>query len=194
MTNVSVKTSTLVKMSLFSAIAVVLMYFDFPILPAFPWLTTDFSELPILIGTFAFGPLAGVVMELVKNIAITLIKGTATAGIGQLANFIMGCALVVPAGILYSKNRTKKNAIIGMAIGAVTMAVVGAIANYFLLIPLFMPGQKPAWIMNYVLTGVVPFNLIKAVMVSVITFIVYKRVSIAMHIETKNNMKSVNQN
>lgn len=92
------KTNKLIKISLLSAIALILMYFDFPVIPIFPWLKIDLSDIPALLGTFGFGPLAGVIIELMKNLLYFFIKGSSVAGI--MANFIVGSALVLPAGLI----------------------------------------------------------------------------------------------
>ena len=99
-----------IKISLLSAIAVMLMYFDFPIpfLP-FPWLKIDLSDIPALMGGFAFGPIAGVLIELLKNLLILIVKGTGTYFVGEMANFIIGASLVFPAAWIYHKNKSKKH-------------------------------------------------------------------------------------
>ncbi|WP_139905662.1 ECF transporter S component [Clostridium thermarum] len=183
MSNVSTKTSYLVKLSLLAAISVVLMYLEFPLLPAFPWLKIDGSDLPALIGSFAFGPITGVAIEALKNVLIILIKGTETAGIGQLANFIIGATFVGTAGMIYKYKKTRTNAIISMAVATVVMSIIGIFANIFILIPLYMPGMSSADLMNYVTKGIVPFNLIKGLGVSIITLLVYKRISVIINRE-----------
>lgn len=183
MSNVSTKTNYLVKISLLSAICVVLMYLEFPLLPAFPWLKIDGSDLPALIGAFAFGPLTGVVIEALKNVLIILVKGTETAGIGNLANFIIGGTFVGTAGMIYKYRKTMKTAIISMAVAIVVMSLVGILANVFILIPMYMPGMSNSDLMNYVIKGLVPFNLIKGFGVSVITLVIYKRVSVIINKE-----------
>src|SRR5574344_812846 len=109
---------TMVQIAMLSAVATVLMLVEFPlpfIAPSFYEL--DFSEVPVLIGAFAMGPLAGAIIELIKILLNFVLNGTMTAGVGELANFLMGCAFVVPAGIIYKKSKTKKNAVIGMVTG-----------------------------------------------------------------------------
>ena len=111
-----------VLMGMFGALAAVLMVFELPlpfIAPSFYGL--DLSEIPVLVGTFSMGPLAGVVIELVKVLVKLLIKPTSTGFVGELANFCFGCSMILPAGWIYKVNRTKKGAIIGMAVGTVSM-------------------------------------------------------------------------
>jgi Predicted membrane protein len=173
-------TNKMVKISLLSAIAVILMYFDFPILPAFPYLKIDLSDVPALLGGFGFGPLAGVLIELVKNIVILLIKGTSTGFVGEFANFIIGVSLILPASFIYGRSKSKRNAIIGMVIGAISIEVVGILANVYILLPLYNMPLSGAELIKYVTTGLLPFNGIKAVMVSVLTYVLYKRVSVSV--------------
>lgn len=184
----------LVLIAMFSALAVVLHIFDF----AIPFIAPDFykidlSEIPVLIGSFIMGPVAGVIIEAVKIILKLLIKGTSTAYVGDLANFIIGCCLVVPASLIYKFNKSKKGAFIGMAVGTIAMAAAGAIINYAILIPFYVkafgmpldaiigagakinPLVSSKW--SFVLVCVVPFNIVKAVIDSLITAIVYKRIS-----------------
>lgn len=184
----------LVQIAMLSAVAAVLMLIEFPlpfIAPSFYEL--DFSEVPVLIGAFAMGPLAGAVIELIKVLLNFVLNGTVTAGVGELANFLIGCAFVVPAGILYRKNKSRKNAIIGMVLGIVCMAAAGCILNGAVLLPAYgkafgMPIETfvemgaaivPAIhnIFTFCLFCVVPFNLIKGVLVSAVTLLLYKRIS-----------------
>ena len=173
-------TNKMVKISLLSAIAVILMYFDFPILPAFPYLKIDLSDVPALLGGFGFGPLAGVLIELVKNIVILLIKGTSTGFVGEFANFIIGVSLILPASFIYSRSKSKKSAIIGMVIGTISIEVIGILANVYILLPLYNMPLSGAELLKYVTTGLLPFNGIKAIMVSVLTYVLYKRVSVSI--------------
>ncbi|MDR3596553.1 ECF transporter S component [Clostridium sp.] len=174
------KTSKLIKISLLSAIAIILMYFEFPIIPAFSWLKIDLSDVPALIGAFGFGPIAGVLIELVKNLLIPLIKGSQTGLVGEFANFLVGAALVLPAGFIYNRNRSKRNAILGMVLGTVSIEIVGILANVYILLPAYGMKMDSAALMQYVTLGLLPFNGIKAVLVSVLTYILYKRVSVSV--------------
>jgi riboflavin transporter FmnP len=183
----------MVKISFLTAIAAIFMYYDFPILPAFNWLKIDFSDIPALIGAFAYGPIAGIVIEGLKINIRFLMKGSETGGIGELANFIIGVSFVVPAGLIYTKNKTRKNAIISMVIATVAMSVVGALANIYLLIPLyvnFLPALKESsYVIKYITYGVVPFNLIKGILVSGITLLIYKKISVIILRESALNNK-----
>jgi ECF transporter S component (folate family) len=172
-------TSKMVKISLLSALALILMYLDFPITP-FSWLRIDLSDVPALIGAFGFGPLAGVLIELIKNIVIVLIKGTQTGFVGETANFLVGVSLILPAALVYHKKKNKKNAIVGMVLGAVCMEVVGIVANIYFLLPAYGMQMSPAESIKYITVGLLPFNGIKALMVSVLTYVLYKRISVSV--------------
>lgn len=189
------RTRNLVQIAMCGALAAVLMYFEFP-LPfiAPPFYEIDLSEVPVLVGTFSMGPLAGAAIELIKVLLKLLIKGTSTAYVGDFANFLIGCCFVLPAGIIYKMHKTKKQAIIAMTSGTLIMAIAGAILNAFLLLPFYsqlygMPmealiemGTKVNSHINNVFTfvaiAVVPFNLIKGFIVSLITALIYKRVRV----------------
>lgn len=183
----------MVKIALLSVISFVIMFIEFP-LPLFPpFLKIDISDIGALVGTFAFGPVAGIAIELLKNI-LHLMR-TTTGGVGELANFLIGAALVGPAGYIYSKNKSIKTAIIGLAAGTIVMGVVGAFANYYILIPFyqnFMPldqiiamAQAANGLIvdlkSYILYAVIPFNLIKGISVSILTLLIYKRISPMLH-------------
>ncbi|WP_040210659.1 ECF transporter S component [Clostridium polynesiense] len=172
--NVTRATNYLVKAAMLSAIAVIFMYFDFPVLPTVPFLKIDFSDVPALIGGFALGPLAGVIIEAFKIFLIFLIKGSGTGGVGEFANFIIGVSFIFPASFIYQRRRNIKSALIGMIISTLSMSLAGVIANYYVLIPLYLKSAPSYEMMMY---GIVPFNLIKGVMVSASTLAIYKKVS-----------------
>lgn len=180
---------------MFSAIAMILHLFDFPLLFAPPFYKLDFSELPILIGTFAFGPVSGVMMEFLKILLKLCIKGTSTAFVGDLANFVIGCSFIVPASAIYAFMKTKKGAIVSCIAGTLTMTVFGTAFNATYLLPAFsilfgMPmdtilemGAKinplvsKGSIISFVAACVAPMNLIKGAFSSIITLLVYKPLS-----------------
>ena len=180
-----------IKISLLSAIAVMLMYFVFPIpfLP-FPWLKIDLSDIPALMGGFAFGPIAGVLIELLKNLLILIVKGTGTYFVGEMANFIIGASLVFPAAWIYHKNKSKKTAFLGMLVGSLVMQVVGIIANVYFLLPAYGMPMTPAESINYVTVGLIPFNGVKSIMVCGITYVVYKKVA-SVIFDVDSNFDSV---
>lgn len=188
------KINKLVIMAMFSAVAAVLMYVEFPITfiaPAF--YEMDLSEVPVMIGSFMLGPCAGVIMEAVKVLLKLVLKGTSTAFVGDFANFILGCALVVPASVVYHTKKTKKRAIIGLVTGGIVLIVSGVFFNALYLLPKYsqlygMPVEtfinmgaaiNPAIsnIYTFVILAVAPFNLIKATVAGVITMLLYKYLS-----------------
>jgi len=180
-----------------SAIATVLMLFEIPVWFTPGFYKIDLSDIPILIGSFAIGPLAGVIMELIKNLLNLLLNGTTTGGIGEFANFLFGCSLVVPSAIIYKLGKTRKHAIIGLSVGTICFIIVGCLMNAFVLLPVYakvfhMPmaaliamGSAVNPTINnlttFILFAVAPFNLFKGVIVSVITLLVYKKVSPILH-------------
>lgn len=172
-------TNKLIKISLLSAIAIILMYFDFPLIPSFPWLKIDLSDVPALIGAFGFGPLAGVLIELIKNLLIPLVKGSQTGFVGEMANFLIGISLILPASFIYYRNKNKKNAILGMFTGGIFMEIMGILANIYILLPAYGMKMPTEMLQNYV-WALLAFNGIKAIMVSTLTYLLYKRVSVSI--------------
>lgn len=197
----------------FSAIAAVLMLFEFPVPFAPPFYKVDFSELPALIGTFAYGPVAGVMIELCKIVLKLFMKGTTTAFVGDLANFSIGCSFLLPASIVYLLKKTKRNAVIGCITGTLVMTVVGTAFNALYLLPKFaqlygMPldaiismgtAINPAItnVSSFVIMAVAPLNLLKGTTISVITLLVYKKLSpvlkadVPVNVQTKREKLSI---
>ncbi|MDK2799530.1 MAG: riboflavin transporter [Clostridiales bacterium] len=185
------KTNYLVKVALLSAVAAVIMFLEFivPMMPVF--LKMDLSEIPVLVGTFALGPIAGVTIELIKN--LIHLPSTSTAGIGEIANFVVGIAFVIPAGIIYRNQKNRNGAILGMIVGIISMTTVAAVLNYFVFIPLYQTalhwpleaiidlGAKgnPAIVdlKSLIILGIIPFNLLKGIIISVVTLLIYKKLS-----------------
>ncbi len=178
--------------AMLAAIAAVLMFLDFPVpfLPSF--YKIDFSELPVILGAFTMGPVAGVIIEAFKILVKFLIKGTSTAGIGELANFLVGVSYVLPASIFYFIKKTKKQAIIGLIIGSVTCILVGCFLNAYVLLPAYAKAfggmeniigagtkvnKSITGLGSFILLATAPLNLIKSVIVSVVTIFVYKPLS-----------------
>ena len=169
------------------------MIFEIPLPFAPAFYEIDFSEVPVMVGCFAMGPLAGALIELVKILLNFVITGTDTAGVGELANFIIGCSLCVPAGLIYRRNRTRKNALIGMITGTLLMTVIGCVINAFVLLPTYAVAfglsmdklvamgtavnSGITGISTFVMFAVAPFNLLKGILVSVIVFLIYKKIS-----------------
>ena len=184
---------TIAKISILGALSCIVMLLEFPLPIAPPFYELDFSEVIVLIGGFALGPGAAVCIEGLKIILNLLINGTITMGVGEFGNFLIGCAFVLPAVLIYQKEKTKKHALIGLCTGIVMMTLVGAIVNYFILIPAYTTfanipmdvilGMGKAihagidGLFALIMICVVPFNLIKGIVVSAIVFLCYKKVS-----------------
>lgn len=178
--------------AVFAAAAAVLQLFELPLFFAPSFYQLDLSELPALMCGFYLGPVAGVTCELVKNLLKLLLKGTTTAFVGDFANFAVGCAFVLPASMIYHRVKTKKGAIWSLAAGTASMTVFGSLFNAWYLLPKFAelyglpmqaiismgteinPAITDVW--TLVAFAVVPFNLLKGTVVSVLTFFLYKRV------------------
>jgi riboflavin transporter FmnP len=174
------KLDLMVKIGVLSALAYLIMFLEFP-LPFFPpYLKIDLSDIPAIIGGFAFGPLAGVIVELIKNI-LHLITKTQTGGIGELANFLTGASFVIASSIIYFRSKSKKTAIIGLSVGTVVMTAVMGLANYYILLPFYFGTAPTTANIPLILTTTLPFNLIKGVIVSIITVLIYKSLSPILH-------------
>lgn len=188
-----------IKITLLSVMAFLIMYIELPI-PFFPeFLKIDVSDIPALIGAFAFGPIEGVVIQLVKNI-LHGVFATKTAFVGELANFLVGAVIVITAGVVYRNNKSKKSAVVGLALGSIAMSIAAGIFNYYLFLPLYQkvlnipleafvgmaasvnPMVNSLW--TFILWSIVPFNFIKGIFVSVVTLGVYKSVSPMLHKES----------
>ncbi len=177
-----------------AAIATVLHILDFPLpflAPGFYKL--DFSELPVMLCGFYLGPSATVVCEAVKILLKLLLKGTSTAFVGDFANFAVGCSLVLPAAIVYHVQKSRRSAVIGLAVGTLVLTVFGSAFNGIYLLPKFaelygmsldsiiaMGNQVNGGIHSvttFVVLAVAPLNLIKGAAISLLTMLLYKRVA-----------------
>ncbi len=183
--------------AIFSCMAGVIMLVEIPLFFAPSFYELDLSEIPVLICTFYLGPVAGVAAEFVKIMVKLLLKGTSTAFVGDFANFCVGCSFVLPASIIYHAKPGKKTALIGMAAGTLVMTVFGSAFNAIYLLPKFsvlfglpldvIVGMGTAVngainsVSTLVLFAVVPFNLLKGLIVSLLTFLLYKRISPILH-------------
>ena len=181
-----------------SAVAGVLMLFEIPLFFAPSFYKLDLSELPVLICTFYLGPVAGVVSELLKVALKLILKGTTTAFVGDFANFAVGCSFVLPASVFYHSRPSRQRAVLGLVVGTLVMTVFGSAFNAVYLLPKFsalfgMPldaivamGTKVnraiTSVPTLVLFAVVPFNLLKGVVVSLLTMLLYKRISPLLHL------------
>ncbi len=191
-----VSTRTITITALLASISYILAFIEFPVPLSPSFARMDLSDIPALIGAFALGPATGVIIELIKNVLQLL--STSTAGVGELANFLIGASYVWIAGFIYKYKRTKKGAISAYIISSIVMGVVATIVNYFILLPLFetfMPiDQLIASFSEFlpfiqtkldvVLYNVLPFNVIKGLVVGLVTMVVYKKLTPVLKGET----------
>ena len=182
----------LTRCAILGAMAVVLFYVEIPVVAFYK---LDLSTLPAIIGGFAMGPVWGFAVMVIKNLVHLL--GTSTSGVGELADLLMGSAFVVPASIIYNRMKDRKGALISMAVGTALMIVASVLVNYFILIPAYqvlmglplevIVGMGTAvWsyidnTVKLVIFITAPFNLLKGVVLSVVTFLLYNRVSPLLH-------------
>lgn len=182
-------TRTITMTALLAAISYILAFLEFPVPFSPSFARMDLSDLPALIGAFAFGPMMGVMIELIKN-ALQLLS-TSTGGVGELANFLMGASYVLTAGFIYKQRKTKKMAAVACVVSSIIMGIVAAVTNYFILLPLFesfMPleqliesfGTFIPFIhtkLDIVLYNAFPFNMLKGLVIGAVTMLVYKKLT-----------------
>ena len=183
--------STLTKIALLAAVAGVLMLFEAPLWFAPSFYKLDLSELAVMVGALSMGPAAGAMIELIKILLNFVLNGTITGGVGEFANFLIGCSFVVPAAWIYRRQRNAKGMVLGMAAGIVCMVLLGSVINYYILLPVYATvfGQpleffiqmgnalNPAIVdlKTFILFAVAPFNLLKGIIISALTFLLYRK-------------------
>ena len=182
--------ATMTRIAILAAAASILFLIEIPIVAFYK---LDLSNIPVLLGAFSMGPVPGVIILALKS-AIGLLHSS-SAGVGELADFVMGAALVIPASVIYHRNKNRKNAIIGMAIGTVCMVIVGVLMNKWVMLPFYMgafhmdmdgiikaagvAGVDSEWKLLLLVTG--PFNLLKGVVLCLVTALIYKPLSPILH-------------
>lgn len=197
-------TLTIAQIAVFSAVSVLLyLLLKFPLVGIFPaWLEIQISDMPALLAGFMMGPVEGAAVLVVR----TLIKlpFTSTAMVGELADLLCGLAFVLPSAFIYKANRTKKGALISLAVGCACTVVMSIIANYFILLPFFIKAYGWSAIMGmftvvfpdatqanfytlYIFLSVIPFNLLRSLICALITFLVYKRLQRFFNFVFKRN-------
>ncbi len=181
------------RIAMLTAIASLLMIIELPV-PIFPsFYKLDFSYFPVVIATFSMGPLAGIATAVLKNLISFLAAGifTDSAGIGALADMLMGLSFIIPAGLIYRRKHTKKGAIIALAVSLASVAVISCALNYWLLIPAYSKvfgldgvlavAQKACGaikdVKGIIVFGTLPFNLVKWLIISLLTLLTYKPLS-----------------
>ena len=191
-------THNLTVAAMLSAVAFILMFIEFPIpmlIPAF--IKMDFSDLPALLGAFALGPVYGVIISFMKNLLHIVIKGTSTACVGELSNFILGAIFSAVAGYLYKHHKSRKTAIIGAVAGAVAMGVLSVPSNYFVVYPAYvqfyhMPLEAILGMYQAILPSAnslikclvifnMPFTLVKGLLDALLCMLIYKPLSPILH-------------
>lgn len=191
-------TRTMVKVTVLGVISFILMFFEFPLLfLAPPFIKMDISDLPALIGAFAMGPMVGVIVQFLKNLLNVVIEGSTTGGVGEFANFVVGSAFAYTAGLVYYKKKTFGRAVAGLVLGVIVMTIVISFANYFVMFPFYAKifgwpienlvemgtaiNKNIVDMKTMIIYAIVPFNLLKGTLVTLVTILVYKRVSHLLH-------------
>lgn len=183
------------RVAILASAATILMLLEVPVIFMPPFLKLDFSDIPAIIGAFALGPLAGCLIVLLKN--MLHVSYTQTAGIGEMANFLVGTGFVIPAAFIYSRSKSRKRAVAALVAGTLSMTLVAAAVNYWILIPLYQTALKLPLeaiitmgrtanplivdLKTFIVFAIIPFNLLKGIVVSVITLLVYKKMSPILH-------------
>ena len=178
------------RIAILAAAASILFLLEIPVVAFYK---LDLSNIPVLLGAFSMGTVPGLIILGLKS-AIGLLHSS-SAGVGELADFIMGAALLIPASVIYHRHKTRKNALIGMLVGTICTAIVGVLVNKFIMLPFYMgafhmdmegilayakvSGVDSEWKLLLLITG--PFNLLKGAVLSAVTFLIYKPLSPILH-------------
>lgn len=189
--NLSVQYMT--RIAILGALSAILFMIEIPVVAFYK---LDVSTLPALLGAFSMGPMAGLAILLIKDLFGLLHSGTMY--VGELADFIMGAAYILPAALIYRYRKSRKNALVGMIAGSVTMIIVSVLVNWLIMIPFYMtafgmpmekivamaqsamPFVDTEWELLLYVTA--PFNLLKGIVLSALTFLLYKRLSPLLHV------------
>lgn len=192
----TLSTQYLTRIAVLTALSSILFMIEIPVVAFYK---LDLSNLPVLLGAFSMGPMAGLAILLLKSV-IGMLHSTSMY-VGELADFIMGAAMVLPAALIYKANKTRKGALIGMITGTVAMVVVAVLVNWKIMIPFYMnaygmpmeavvgmataavPFVNTEWELLLYVTA--PFNLLKGVVLSVLTYVMYKRLSPLLHVRVR---------
>lgn len=175
----------MVAVALFAAIGLVLQFFSFPIMPTFSFLKIDFSDIPVLISMFLFGPLAGIVTAFLRSLLHLIMTGFSPENlVGDVASFFSTAVFTLPIFYIFKRNKYQKgkNQILGVISGTLALTIFMSIANYFVITPLYLTflGLNATQMLgmplaNYILIGIVPFNLIKGFIVSVAFLVLHAK-------------------
>ncbi len=177
------KLKKMVLIAMLGSIATVLMQFNFP-LPALPaFLKFDFGEVPAVIAIMTMGPVAGILVELIKNVLYWFLSGSPTGvPVGEIANFATGLLFILPIYFIFNFFKNKKGLLGGVVAGTVTMAVGMSLLNYFVFLPMYtyflnMPPVTGDALYTMIVLGILPFNLVKGVIIGVISVMLYGRMN-----------------
>lgn len=178
------KVQKMVSIAMLAAIGTVLQFVAFPIMPAFSFLKIDFSDIPILLGMFLYGPLAGVITAFVRSLLHLFLTGLAPQNmVGDFASFLASSIFTLPIFYFFGKKKNiRTNRIVGLVSGILALTIFMSIANYFVITPIYLQlygvttqqflGTSLA---SYVAIGIVPFNLIKGLLVSGVCLVLHAK-------------------
>lgn len=177
----SKKLRRMVIIAMLGSVATILMQFNFP-LPTIPaFLKFDFSEIPAILAILTMGPIAGITVELIKNVLHWFLSGSPTGvPVGEIANFTTGLLFILPIYYIFNKFRTIKGLTVGLFTGTVAMAVGMSFLNYVVFIPMYMyflnmPAMSGTEIYTMIILGILPFNLFKGAILMVLTILLFNR-------------------
>lgn len=174
------KTNHMTKIGVLAAAACILQFLGSVMgLKVAGFLEIEFSDLPAIIGALSLGPVAGVLIELIKNVIHCTI--TSTGFVGEFANFVINGIFVFVLGAIYARNKTKKTAIKALLTGTVVMTIMAAFVNLYIMLPLYMFNADFGVKLSLVLTTITPFNFARGLILSVITILIYKKISVILH-------------
>lgn len=170
------KVKVMVSIAMLSSIAYLLMLLNFPLPPFQGFLLVDFSDIPGLIAALVFGPVAGILVELFKNLLDFVMKGSPTGiPVGHIANFAAGTLFILPTYYIYNRLKTKKGMTLALIVGTITMAVMMSVLNYFFILPAYTTLMGLPDFRSYVIPGILPFNIIKGILMSIIFMLLFVR-------------------
>jgi len=170
------KVKVMVTIGMLSSIAYLLMLLNFPLPPFQNFLLIDFSDIPALIAALIFGPIAGILVEFFKNVLNYIATGSQTGiPVGHIANFLAGILFILPTYYLYKKIKTRKGMTFALILGTFTMAVMMSVLNYFFILPAYTALLNYPDLRNYVVPGILPFNILKGVIMSFVFMLLFTR-------------------
>lgn len=181
----------MIKVAVMGVLSFLIMLIEVP-LPITPdFLKIDLSDLPSIVGGFALGPAAAVFTQFIKILLKFALRGTNTAGVGEIANFLVGSIYAVTATLIYRRSRSRKGMVFGLAAGTVVMSVIASILNYTVLLPFYskayglpltayveMASKVNSYVVDlrtFIIFGIFPFNMIKGILVSIVSYPIYRR-------------------